>query len=177
MSPSTNVGGGGGEEGEGGSESDNDFISQDDRRRIMETERLLTESEEIVGDLPVAGAVRRHPGPQHSRRRRKLPEIPKDKKRSSSSVSERKSPVLIPCISALEGVSASIFEELSAATPSWATRRFPGDTGEEEEHFASQVLPPSLILNVVNCEKLSFIISLSHLVSSLSSGHGGGTSG
>ena len=62
--------------GGGGSESDNDYISQDDRRRIMETERLLTESEEIAGDrLPDAGAgaVRRLPGPHHSRRRRKLP--------------------------------------------------------------------------------------------------------
>ena len=72
--------------GGGSSESDNDYISQDDRRRIMETERLLTESEEIGGDRlpePGAGAVRRHPGPHHSRRRRKLPEIPKDKKRKT----------------------------------------------------------------------------------------------
>ena len=67
-------------------------------------------------------------------------------------------------VSALEGVSASIFEELSAATPSWAGRRLPGDQGEEEEEHStgwsssSQVLPPSLILNVVNCEDLSYII-------------------
>merc|ERR1719150_3052809 len=102
----------------------------------METERLLTESE-AGGRHPEpgeAGAVRRQSGPGHSRRRRKLPDIPKDKK-------------------PLEGVSASIFEELSAATPSWAARRLPG---EEEEQLAGwssgQTLPPSLILNVVNLE-------------------------
>ena len=81
-------GGGGG--GGGGSESDNDYISQEDRQRIMETERLLTESE-AGGRLPEpggAGAVRRQSGPQHSRRRRKLPQIPKDKKRNWQSHSE-----------------------------------------------------------------------------------------
>ena len=78
-------GGGGG----GGSESDNDYISQDDRQRILETERLLTESEGLAGELVPgaagAGAVRRLPGHHHSRRRRKLPQIPKDKKRNCQS--------------------------------------------------------------------------------------------
>ena len=72
-------------------------------------------------------------------------------------------------------MSASIFEELSAATPSWAGLRLPGEEREvreqgdqeeeeeEEDPFtvwssgrstveACQVLPPSLILNVVSCE-------------------------
>ena len=79
--------GGGGGGGGGGSESDNDYISQDDRQRILETERLLTESEGLAGELVpgAAGAVRRLPGHHHSRRRRKLPQIPKDKKRNCQS--------------------------------------------------------------------------------------------
>ena len=72
-------------------------------------------------------------------------------------------------------MSASIFEELSAATPSWAGRRLPGEErqereereegdNEEESQFpvwssSRSTVEPSLILNVVNCEKLSLIIS------------------
>ena len=56
--------------GPGSSESETDHISPEDRRRIIETERLLTQQE------GQAGGSRRQ-----SRRRRKLPEIPKDKKR------------------------------------------------------------------------------------------------
>ena len=56
--------------GPGSSESETDHISPEDRRRIMETERLLTQQE------GQAGGSRRQ-----SRRRRKLPEIPKDKRR------------------------------------------------------------------------------------------------
>ena len=130
----------------GSSESDNDHISQEDRRRIMETERLLTESEGR------AGTMRRQ-----SRRRRRLPEIPKDKKRNY--VRDKKCKI-ISSLQALEGVSASIFEELSAATPSWSGAKLPGDEKEEDTSPAwrsgdgletHQVLPPSLILNLVNC--------------------------
>jgi len=90
----------------GTSESDNDIISNDDRLRIMETERRLVEAGVVLDSNNGAPAQIQDPGHgskrQTTRRhRRKLPEIPKHKK-------------------PLEGVvPASIFEELSAATPSW----------------------------------------------------------
>ena len=54
----------------------------------------------------------------------------------------------VPPCSALEGVvAASIFEELSAATPSWAGPRLPG-AGEDVAAAAS------LALNLANLDTL-----------------------
>ena len=76
---------------------------------------------------------------------------------------------------ALEGVSqASLFDELNAATPSWSLARVPGSTAppsdgsttvlstmsaKTKDVLSSMVekcehstLPPSLILNLVNCK-------------------------
>ena len=78
---------------------------------------------------------------------------------------------------ALEGVSqASLFEELNAATPSWTSARLPGsnltpsESGRKVlsamsaktkyvlsslvEKSENSSLPPSLILNLVNCKFL-----------------------
>ena len=77
--------------------------------------------------------------------------------------------------SALEGVrQASLFEELNAATPSWTSARLPGsnltptESGKQVlsavssktkdvlsslvEKSENSSLPPSLILNLVNCK-------------------------
>jgi len=99
-------------------------------------------------------------GRKSNRRRRRLPEIPKNKK-------------------PLEGVrQASLFDELNATTPSWANARLTGSIGTPTdsslvsamsaktkdvlsslvEKCENSSLPPSLILNLVNLDSLDEIV-------------------
>ena len=114
------------------------------------------------------------------RHRRKLPEIPKHKKRRVFTKFNRSFISRFLCL-ALEGVvPASIFEELSAATPSWVGPLLPGqgqecqvllargqeshvltsrgqDTRVPRDQDTSDVSfnvhnPASMMLNLVNCK-------------------------
>jgi len=152
-----------------------EVITAADRERILETGRTMMETS--MTSLPSPEECRRN-----TRRRRRLPEIPKDKR-------------------PLEGLrqqqqQSSLFEELSASTPSWALDQrvafppsSPGNNGgpssghqDDLGHTGSYLhgqsgsssissrtkdvltsivdkfdhpgLPPALILNLVNLESL-----------------------
>lgn len=128
------------------------MISHDDRRRILETERRLVESGVILnadhdqGDQRQDTDARRQGARRH---RRRLPEIPKHKKRKQCYYPDHQLHCYL--IAALEGVAtSSIFDELSAATPSWSGPG-PGPSmlpGQREAQINS--MATSMILNITN---------------------------
>jgi len=137
-----------------------EVITSEDRDRILEMGRSMMDSimeEEVEKNSPKEEI--KEDEKKTKRRRRKLPDIPKNKK-------------------PLEGLrqTASLFDELSAATPSWESRSITDQASTSADpnafrptdHSINQLtrdiltsltetpessLPPSLLLHLVNIEK------------------------